>query len=176
MVEKIGGGLALVIGGAASGKSAFAESLACATGRPRIYIATAEAYDAEMRSKIADHKAQRGPDWTTIEAPLDLAGALAQVQHDKIVLIDCLTLWLSNQLLSQADLDAETTTLRRALAACPAPIVAVSNETGMGLVPDTALGRAFRNAQGRLNQQIAADADRVAFVAAGLPLWLKGAP
>ncbi len=175
MVEKTGYGLTLVVGGAASGKSGFAESLALQTGKPRLYIATAQAYDAEMEAKIAAHQAARGPDWTTLEAPFDIAGALTTAGPDHVVVIDCLTLWLSNLLLAEADLTQGSTTLRQAMAACPAEIIAVSNETGMGIVPDTALGRAFRSAQGILNQQVAADADRVAYVVAGLPLWLKGA-
>lgn len=176
MVEKISAGLTFVIGGASSGKSSFAEGMATELDRPRIYIATAQAYDAEMEAKIAAHKMSRGPDWHTIEAPFDIAGALAQAGPDHVVVIDCLTLWLSNLLLAGADLAQGSTVLRDAMARCPAPIVAVSNETGMGIVPESALGRQFRAAQGLLNQQVAAHADRVALVVAGLPLWLKGGP
>ena len=167
-------GLTLVIGGASSGKSSYAESLVIETGKPRIYIATAQAYDAEMTAKIEAHKTTRGPDWTTIEAPIDVAATLSNVPEKNVVLIDCLTLWLSNLLLSEVDLAAASATLRSAIARCPAPVVAVSNETGMGIVPESALGRKFRAAQGLLNQQMAADADRVAYVVAGLPMWLKG--
>jgi len=176
MLEMQDNSLALVIGGASSGKSAFAENLVVSTGRPRVYIATAQAYDSEMEAKIKAHKEMRGPDWKTIEAPVDVPDVLAGITHEKIVLIDCLTLWLSNLLLSEADLSTASTALRRAISDCPAPIVAVSNETGMGIVPEHALGRQFRAAQGLLNQQIAAHADGVAYVVAGLPSWLKGGP
>ncbi|MBO6790488.1 MAG: bifunctional adenosylcobinamide kinase/adenosylcobinamide-phosphate guanylyltransferase [Dinoroseobacter sp.] len=176
MLEIYDSTLTLVVGGASSGKSAFAEKLVVNTKRPRVYIATAQAYDVEMKSKIEAHKEMRGPDWTTIEAPFDMPDVLANVSQEKIVLIDCLTLWLSNLLLSDADLSTACTALNRAISDCPAPVVAVSNETGMGIVPEHALGRQFRAAQGQLNQRIAANADRVAYVVAGLPLWLKGGP
>ncbi len=176
MVEKTEAGLTLVLGGASSGKSSFAEALAVGTERPRIYIATAQAYDAEMEAKIAAHKTSRGPHWQTIEAPFDVAGALSTARADHVVVIDCLTLWLSNLLLSGADLAAASATLRAAITDCPAPILAVSNETGQGIVPETSLGRQFRAAQGLLNQQIAGQAERVAYVVAGLPMWLKGGP
>lgn len=169
-------GLTLVLGGAASGKSAHAEALVTATGRPRVYIATAEAWDAEMAAKIARHRASRGPAWRTLEAPRDLPAALATVTPDEAVLIDCATLWLTNLMLADADLPAAETALLAALAACPAPVVIVSNEVGQGIVPDTALGRRFRNAQGALNQRLAARADTVVAVMAGLPLSLKSPP
>ena len=166
--------LGLVVGGARSGKSGLAERLVTATSRPRRYIATAEAWDDEMRDRIARHRADRGADWTTVEAPLDLTAALAAVPADEAVLIDCATLWLSNHLLADHDLEAESDRLRAALRSCPAPVVLVSNEVGWGIVPDNALARAFRDAQGRLNQQIAAEADLVLGVMAGLPMVLKG--
>jgi adenosylcobinamide kinase/adenosylcobinamide-phosphate guanylyltransferase len=167
--------LSLVLGGAASGKSAFAEGLVGASGRRRVYIATAQALDAEMAAKIAAHRAARGPDWRTIEAPLDPAAALATVAADEVALIDCATLWLSNLMLGGDDVTAAEARLVQALAHCPAPVVVVSNEVGQGLVPETALGRAFRNAQGGLNRRLAARADLVVAVIAGLPLVLKGA-
>lgn len=167
--------LSLVIGGARSGKSGFAEGLVTRTGRPRRYIATAEAWDDEMRARIAQHQRERGGNWTTVEAPLDLATALAQAVRDEVVLVDCATLWLTNHLLADHDLPAETTCLLDALAASPAPIVIVSNETGWGIVPENALARRFRDEQGRLNQRLAAAADLVVTVIAGLPLVLKGA-
>jgi adenosylcobinamide kinase/adenosylcobinamide-phosphate guanylyltransferase len=167
--------LALVVGGARSGKSAFAERLVTATARPRRYIATAEAWDDEMRARIAQHRQDRGAGWTTVEAPLDLCAALSAAQADEVVLIDCATLWLTNHLLADHDLHAEGTALLAALAACPAPVIIVSNETGWGIVPDNALARRFRDAQGRLNQRLAAQADLVVTVIAGLPLALKGA-
>ena len=170
-----GWSFALVIGGARSGKSAFAEKLVAATGRPRIYIATAEAWDDEMRCRIAQHRADRGAGWQTVEVPRDLAGALAAVPADAVVLVDCATLWLTNHLLAEADLDAQSAGLLAALAACAAPVAVVSNEVGWGIVPDNALARRFRDAQGRLNQQMAAQADLVVAVMAGLPMALKGA-
>ena len=166
--------LTLVTGGARSGKSRFAEGLVTATQRPRVYIATAQAWDDEMRSRIADHRDQRGADWTTLDAPYDLAGALRGVDGGAAVLVDCLTLWLTNVMLAEADIAAESATLLEALAACPAPVTVVTNELGWSIVPENALARRFRDAQGRLNQQIAAQADRVITVISGLPLVLKG--
>lgn len=167
--------LTLVIGGARSGKSGLAERLVCATGAARRYIATAEAWDDEMRDRIARHRADRGDGWLTVEAPLDLPAALGEARDHEVVLVDCATLWLSNHLLRDADLGAQATALRAALAACAAPVVVVSNEVGWGIVPDNALARAFRDAQGRLNQQLAMDAGLVLGVMAGLPIVLKGA-
>ncbi len=166
--------LALVLGGASSGKSTFAEGLVTATARPRVYIATAQAWDSEMQRKIAQHREARGPDWRTVEVPRDLSNALRDVTQNEVVLIDCATLWLTNQLLAEADLDAAETGLIEALGTCPAPVVVVSNEVGLGLVPDSPLGRRFRDAQGHLNQRLAERADLVVLVAAGLPLVLKG--
>ncbi|WP_371685758.1 bifunctional adenosylcobinamide kinase/adenosylcobinamide-phosphate guanylyltransferase [Tabrizicola sp. YIM 78059] len=166
--------LTLVVGGARSGKSAFAERLVVASGRPRRYIATAEAWDAEMRDRIARHQRDRGSDWTTVEAPLDLPSALASARPEEAVLIDCATLWLTNQLLAGHDLPARTEALVSSLSACRAPVVVVSNETGWGIVPENALARRFRDEQGRLNQRLAHVADLVVTVIAGLPLALKG--
>ena len=166
--------LALVLGGAASGKSALAERLVTSLGRPRVYIATAQAWDAEMQRKIVRHRDARGHDWRTVEAPLDLVSALRDVNLDEVVLIDCATLWLTNRMLAEHDLVAAEAELFAALEACPAPVAVVSNEVGLGIVPDTPLGRRFREAQGGLNQRLAARADLVIFVAAGLPLVLKG--
>jgi adenosylcobinamide kinase/adenosylcobinamide-phosphate guanylyltransferase len=165
--------LTFVLGGAASGKSLYAESLVTDTGAPRVYIATGEAWDEEMRAKIAAHVDQRGPGWRTIEAPLDVAPALASVAADEVALLDCATMWMSNQMLAENDLDAETARLLDALAACKGKLVVVSNEVGMGIVPENALARRFRDVQGRLNKRLAAAADTVLFVAAGLPLTLK---
>lgn len=166
--------LTLVVGGARSGKSAFAEQLVTGSARPRRYIATAEAWDDEMRDRIARHRADRGAAWTTVEAPLDLATALAAARADEAVLVDCATLWLTNHLLADHDLAAETAGLLTALAACRAPVVIVSNETGWGIVPENALARRFRDEQGRLNQRLAAQAGLAVTVIAGLPLVLKG--
>ncbi|MHA1128568.1 MAG: bifunctional adenosylcobinamide kinase/adenosylcobinamide-phosphate guanylyltransferase [Alphaproteobacteria bacterium] len=166
--------LTLILGGARSGKSAFAERLVVVTGKPRTYIATAQAFDPEMEAKIAQHKMDRGQGWNTIEAPLDVVGALAEAPVGGVILIDCLTLWLSNQMLAEADVDAEITRLLTALTTAQNPIVCVSNEVGMGLVPENALGRRFRDAQGTLNRQLAERAALAVFVVAGLPLTLKG--
>ncbi|MAM62729.1 bifunctional adenosylcobinamide kinase/adenosylcobinamide-phosphate guanylyltransferase [Maritimibacter sp. UBA3975] len=166
--------LTLIVGGAASGKSAYAERLMEATGRPMIYVATAQAFDEEMRAKIEAHKARRGAGWTTVEAPLDLAAALEASDPDAAVLVDCATLWLTNHLLADHDLASAEAALVEGLVACPAPVVVVTNEVGAGIVPDNALSRRFRAAQGRLNQTLATHADRVVTVIAGLPLALKG--
>ena len=166
--------LTLVLGGAASGKSAFAEALVVGTGRARIYLATAQIYDAEMADKVSAHRTQRGDDWHTIEAPRDIAAPLAAVTASQIVLLDCATLWLSNALLANPPAPDTVNDFMNALAACPAPVVVVSNEVGAGIVPDNALARAFRNAQGALNQAVAARAELVVNVIAGLPMTLKG--
>lgn len=167
--------LTLVIGGARSGKSRMAEGLVTDTARPRHYIATAEAWDDEMRCRIAKHQTDRGPDWTTWNAPCDVASVLAQIPQDHVVLLDCATMWLTNHILAEADIAAESIALLADLAACAAPVVVVSNEVGWGIVPDNALARTFRDHQGRLNQQIAAQAGLVVGVMAGLPMVLKGA-
>lgn len=166
--------LTLVLGGAASGKSAFAESLCFQSDKARVYVATAQAFDDEMREKIEQHKIQRGSEWLTIEAPMDVVAALAGRTADDVVLLDCATLWLTNVVLAEQDVAIATTSLMAALATCAAPVIIVSNEVGHGIVPDTSLGRAFRNHQGRLNQTLAAQADVVVQVIAGLPRTLKG--
>jgi len=142
---------------------------------PWTYVATAEPRDAEMAERIAAHRARRGPHWRTIEAPHDLAGML-RTNDATPVLVDCLTLWLSNLLLADADIDAEIGKLEEALALNAAPVTLVANEVGYGIVPADALARRFRDLQGSLNQRIAARADRVVLVVAGLPLVVKGSP
>ena len=164
-----------MLGGARSGKSRYAESLVTALPPPWLYVATAEAGDSEMVARVAAHQARRGPSWTTIETPRNVAETLG-THADTPTLVDCLTLWLSNVMLADADVDAEIEQLDEALARAAAPIVLVANEVGFGIVPDSALGRRFRDLQGLLNQQIAARADRVVLVVAGLPLILKGSP
>ena len=168
------GGLTLVLGGARSGKSRYAEGLITALPSPWIYVATAEAGDAEMAERIAMHRAQRGSGWQVIEAPHDLARALAAAPAGAPVLVDCLTIWLSNRMLAGPDAAAELAHLEEALDRRLGPVVLVSNEVGFGIVPDNALARRFRDLQGRLNQRIAKRADRVVLVVAGLPLMLKG--
>ena len=165
----------LILGGARSGKSRRALACAEALGPRRMFIATAEAWDDEMAVRIARHKTERGGGWSTLEAPLELVKGLHQASKEAdVCLIDCLTLWLSNLMHQDRDVDAETQTLCDAIARASIPVILVSNEVGLGLVPETPLGRAFRDAQGRLNQDIARVCDRVEFVAAGLPIALKG--
>lgn len=149
--------------------------LANAAGENRVYIATAEALDDEMRDRISRHRSERGPSWSTIEEPLDLIPAITKAErYGDVCVVDCLTLWLSNLMHHGRDVEAECATLCEAVEGISHPIIVVSNETGLGLVPETALGRSFRDAQGRLNQSMAAVCAKVEFVAAGLPLTLKG--
>jgi adenosylcobinamide kinase / adenosylcobinamide-phosphate guanylyltransferase len=165
----------LVLGGARSGKSRHAEALIMAHRPPWIYVATAQALDAEMAARIADHRGRRDPRWQTLEVPRDLARAIDAAPPDAPLLIDCLTLWLSNEMLAEADLDAATKDLEAALARRRTSVVAVANEVGLGIVPDTILGRRFRDAAGSLNQRLAIRADRVVLLVAGIPMTLKGA-
>src|SRR5436190_13886095 len=168
--------LTLVLGGARSGKSRYAEQAVMMSPTPWVYVATAEPFDAEMTARIAEHRGRRGGQWQTIEAPLDLAGAITGAPTFATVLVDCLTLWLNNLMFNNRDIDAETQRLEAALAARRAPSVLVSNEVGSGIVPDNAEARRFRDLQGRLNQRIAARADRVVLLVAGLPMVVKGQP
>ena len=166
----------LVLGGARSGKSAYAQSRAEAYGSERLYLATAAAGDEEMAARIARHQADRGQGWTTLEEPLHIAAALlAHAQPSRVVVVDCLTLWLSNLMLAGRDPGPALTALADAMAKLAGPVIFVSNEVGMGLVPDNKLGREFRDWQGRANREIGAACDAVIFVAAGLPLQLKPA-
>ncbi len=160
--------LTFVLGGARSGKSAHAEALIEALPSPWTYIATGQAFDPEMHARIAAHQASRPPGWRTIEAPLDLPAALATPGP---ALVDCLTLWVTNLMLAGREPDWPA--LLAALDARAAPAVIVSNEVGLGIVPDNALARAFRDLAGRLHQQVAARADRVLFMVAGLPMVVK---
>jgi len=162
----------LILGGARSGKTSLALRAAEATGRRPVMIATAEALDEEMAERIARHRAERGPLWRTLEAPLDLPAALETIGADEAAVVDCLTLWVSNMMHADRDVVAETPRLIAALAG--REVWLVSNEVGLGVVPDHALARRFRDVAGRLNQALAAAADRVVFVAAGLSLTLKG--
>jgi len=166
--------ITLVTGGVASGKSAWAEHLVLSSGLSPVYIATAQALDDEMRAKVARHKARRGGQWRLIEAPLDLAPALARIGPGEIALVDCLTMWLSNHMMADHNLSALAPVLLNALSAQPAPVVMVTNEVGLGGINADPLARRFADAQGALNQQIAARADLVVTVMAGLPLALKG--
>lgn len=164
----------LVLGGARSGKSRYAEGLVEAQGGPWIYLATATAGDEEMAARIAEHQRRRGNRWQTREAPLDLSGALeAAAKPNTTVLVDCLTLWLTNILLAELNVENECEKLVAALPGLKGPVVFVSNEVGLGIVPENALARRFRDAAGRLNQAVAETAQSVVFVAAGLPLAMK---
>lgn len=163
----------LVLGGARSGKSRRAEAIIRSLGGNRIYIATAQAFDAEMEERIAQHRLDRGTGWTTIEEPLALADALSRTDGAGPRLVDCLTLWLSNLMLGERDWAAACEALIPVLADQRSPVVLVSNEVGMGIVPENRLARHFRDAQGRLNQQVAQIADAVEFVAAGIPMKLR---
>lgn len=168
--------IVLVTGGARSGKSTIAEARCLAFGRPAHYIATAQGFgpngefDDEMRLRVDAHRARRGPEWVTTAAPMDLIGALNGASAAPR-LVDCLTLWLTNLMLAGQEIP--TLALIAALKSAPAPTVLVTNEVGMGIVPENALARAFRDAQGILNQRIAAIADEVIFAVAGLPLKVK---
>lgn len=171
-------GTTLLLGGARSGKSRRALRLA-ESYEVRVMIATAEARDAEMAARIERHRAERDNSWRTIEAPIEIVEAIARVSGDaaagsrSVVVIDCLTLWLSNLMHAGADIAEETDALIEAIAGSRADIILISNELGLGLVPETRLGREFRDAQGCLNQRLAAAVDVVEFLAAGLPLRLK---
>lgn len=170
------GKLTLVLGGAASGKSAWAEERVENLGLPMIYIATAEAGDGEMSDKIARHRARRGPGWETLEHPLSPEGALRDLSESRAVLLDCATMWLTNHLVRESDLARAEARLLDGLAACRADVTVVTNEVGQGIVPENALARSFREAQGRLNIRLAQAADTVVQVVAGLPVVLKGQP
>ena len=164
--------ITLVLGGARSGKSRYAERL-CLDNR--VFVATAQAFDGEMTERIALHRQQRGGNWTTVEAPLALIDALRlNDQPERFVLVDCLTLWLSNLMLAEKDCEAEFAALERWAQQHKGTIVFVSNELGLGLVPETALGRRFRDLHGVMNQRVAALAGSVVLVVAGLPLGVKG--
>ncbi|MBV1700576.1 MAG: bifunctional adenosylcobinamide kinase/adenosylcobinamide-phosphate guanylyltransferase [Hyphomicrobiales bacterium] len=167
----------LVMGGAKSGKTAFAQHLAESAGLQPVYIATAQAFDGEMTTRIARHKAARGSQWSLLEEPLELAQIITEAAHeDRILLVDCATLWLSNWMLAGRDTDAGTDVLAQALAKVRGPVIMVSNEVGHAIVPDNALARAFVDAQGHLNQALARASEGVVQVVAGLPYWLKPAP
>jgi adenosylcobinamide kinase/adenosylcobinamide-phosphate guanylyltransferase len=166
--------LILVLGGARSGKSRHAEQLALASGRAPVYVATAQVLDDEMARRIAAHRARRGPAWRTVEEPLDLVGTLQrECARERIVLVDCLTLWLSNLMVAARAVEAESARLLEALPGLAGPVVLVSNEVGQGIVPDNVMARQFIDRTGFLHQGIALQADAVVFMTAGLPHRLK---
>lgn len=163
----------LITGGARSGKSRLAEALALKPTNRAVYIATAEAHDAEMAARIAEHQSRRGPEWQNVHAPLDLVDALSRSDGGDPRLVDCLTLWLSNLILGGADWQAETVDLVGALGRQTAPVVFVTNEVGAGIVPENRLAREFRDAAGWLNQRVAAACDTVYLCVAGYPVQVK---
>lgn len=168
------GPVTLLLGGARSGKSRHAQTIAEGIGGNFVYLATAQALDDEMIQRIARHRGDRGAAWRTVECPIDLPGAVtAEAQSGAVLLVDCLTLWASNLLLSDADCDAATDRLIEAIAAATCPVIIVSNEVGQGIVPDNALARRFRDIAGILNQRVAEEATEVFLVVACLALRLK---
>ncbi len=168
-------GSTLILGGARSGKSAFAERQVIDTGFNRHYIATGRAWDDEMRARIERHREDRGPDWNTVEEPLELVAALELIDApEQVVLVDCLTLWVTNLMMDDRDMMAAFRSLQSFAAKPKARIIFVSNEVGLGIVPENRMAREFRDHAGRLHQMIAEVADTVYFVAAGLPLKMKG--
>lgn len=168
-----GQSLTFVLGGARSGKSVHAEALIEMHPAPWHYIATAQVFDDEMAERIALHRHRRGGDWRTVEAPHDLADALNATADGTPVLVDCLTLWLSNRMLAEADVERECSQLAETLSRPRGPWVVVSNEVGLGIIPDNALARRFRDEAGWLNQKIAAAADEVVLMVAGMPMKVK---
>lgn len=164
----------LVLGGARSGKSRYAQVRAEALSGELIYLATAQAFDQEMRERIALHRADRGARWSTVEEPLALAGAItAYSTPETVVLVDCLTLWASNLILAEQDTVAAAGGLMRSISIARGPVILVANEVGLGIVPDNALARGFRDVAGRINQDVAAAVEEVVMMFAGLPLLLK---
>ena len=166
----------LVLGGARSGKSSFAEKLVSERAGPRAYIATAQARDDEMAARIKRHQQDRGENWTTCEEPVEISKTVRQISKGHpVILIDCLTLWLSNLMEAGHDVDKATDDLIEVLQQISGDVVMVANEVGLGIVPANALARAFRDEAGRMNMRIAEAADTVYFVAAGLANKMKGA-
>ncbi len=169
--------LTLVLGGASSGKSGIAERMVQQSGLAKVYIATAEALDGEMADKVSAHRARRaGQGWRTVEAPRETATALSQIETGEVALLDCISLWLTNLIIDGGDWEEETDLLLEVLIQMRAPVVLVSNEVSGGIVPENRLARAFQRAQGVINQRLAAEADLVVLVTAGLPQVLKGQP
>ena len=166
--------LTLILGGARSGKSAYAEGLVMAYSGPWIYIATAQAFDDEMRARISMHQSRRGGGWRTIEAPQELPDAIRNARGDAPLLVDCLAIWLSNRMHVNADLAADRAALLAALTARTAPTIVVSPEVGLSIVPENALARAFRDAAGLMHQEVAQIAAHVALIVAGYPVKVKG--
>ena len=169
-------GVSLILGGARSGKSSFAEKLAAESGRAKVYLATSQIWDGEMEERVSIHKSRRGPEWQLVEEPIELLPQLGKLaSKEKVILVDCLTLWLTNLMMAEADVAKASTELVQGLAKLPSgcSVLLVSNEVGQGIVPVEKMARDFRDHAGRLHQDIAAIADNVWFVTAGLPQKLK---
>ncbi len=168
-------GSVLILGGARSGKSSFAEALVTASGLDMVYVATGRAWDGEMTARIAEHRGRRGPDWETLEEPLALVDCLKAIDAPgRVVLIDCLTLWVTNLMMEERDMASEFARLADYMPTAAARLIFVSNEVGLGIVPENRMARDFRDHAGRLHQIVAAKAAEVYFIAAGLPLKMKG--
>jgi adenosylcobinamide kinase/adenosylcobinamide-phosphate guanylyltransferase len=168
-------GVTLILGGARSGKSTLGEKIIAASGLDLVYIATSQIHDDEMRARIDHHQSRRGTEWATVEEPYDLERAITrEARPGRAVLVDCLTLWVTNLMMAEADIAARSGSLRATIETLESPVVLISNEVGLGIVPDNKMARDFRDHAGRLHQDIAAAADTVYFVAAGLPLKMKG--
>jgi adenosylcobinamide kinase/adenosylcobinamide-phosphate guanylyltransferase len=168
-------GAVLVLGGARSGKSAFAEKLVTDTGLSRHYLATGRAWDEEMRERIARHRSDRGEGWQTHEEPVDLVARLETLDDPaNVILVDCLTLWVTNLMMEERVMTQEFARLAAFVPRARAKLVLVSNEVGLGIVPENRMARDFRDHSGRLHQAIAQSATEVYFIAAGLPLKMKG--
>lgn len=163
-----------VLGGAASGKSLVAETLMENSGLELVYVATGQIFDDETKSRVAVHRDRRDARWTTVEAPIDVSGEMLRAREGQALLIDCATMWLTNLLMEDRDIPAAEAQFLQGLQTCAAPVVIVSNEVGQGIVPENTLARRFRNIQGRFNMALAAHADVVVHVVAGLPMALKG--
>jgi adenosylcobinamide kinase / adenosylcobinamide-phosphate guanylyltransferase len=169
------GRIILVLGGARSGKSAFAEGLVDRSGLKKCYLATGQVFDDEMRRRVGEHRARRGAEWTLAEEPLELCGALGRLASENTaVLVDCLTLWVTNLMVAERGPAEETADLVKTLSGLPGTVILVSNEVGLGIVPDNAMARAFRDHAGLLHQSVGGAANEVYFVAAGLPMKMKG--
>ncbi|MEL6201013.1 MAG: bifunctional adenosylcobinamide kinase/adenosylcobinamide-phosphate guanylyltransferase [Pseudomonadota bacterium] len=175
MARLLTSGTVLVLGGARSGKSAFAEKLVLESGLQPLYVATAQVWDDEMRTRVEAHRKRRQTQWQTMEEPLELPKLLKrEARQGRAILVDCLTLWVTNLMLAEANISDRFASLCAALHGCEGLVVLVSNEVGQGIVPDNKMARDFRDHAGRLHQDVAALADQVHFIAAGLPLTLKG--
>lgn len=175
MSLRINSGTTLILGGARSGKSRYGEELILSSGLNPIYLATGRALDQEMEDRIHVHQERRGKEWETVEEPLALPDALKETAHPgRAILVDCLTMWVTNLMMAGADVQKESDALVAVLPKLETPVVFVSDEVGLGIIPDNKLAREFRDLAGLVNQKLAAHCDEAIFIAAGLPMVLKG--